>query len=1161
MDWLLFAVAIVFLAVCIFGGFVLLRRRRENLAQMEREAAAKQQPTAIVDLPTQMDADGNVIAGDPTPPRRQGVSGLVAVLAGMLATLLLVGGGWWLFTRLNARSPDQFVVLVAPFADGGAGATGRSVADELVRVLNTLDGDVTAVALEQAPPDLNSALALMQAEQADLLITGSVAPGALLDSESLLPQLIYQPTGIYAPNAWDGYAIRFALPRSFDLASAPINGRAVVPPFVQALALYSRGEVDPAFAQLGQLRTDYPALRAPLPHALRGNVLWARGFFTEAMAEYRLAIAEQADEPARLTNNLGAIMLDAGDPAARSAFAETIRILQNSDLGALRVNLALLAQREQRAADALSDLKQARNLLGPSVPLLTMLADAYRETGSLADADAALTQANGLLNADAARTPPTLRPMYRLQQQAVLDEQRTLLNLAQTIDAQGPLVWELEIAPIQPITEITSLRDQMRSAAERTNQAIVRWRQRATSDSAGFAGAGLTAAGQAERMEQQMMRQRYYEALIDIEVERARTLRGRSAVNRTFDSLFGGAAPLSEGITILRELNERLPNNAPLLVALGRAQRAANAFDEAEVQFTQAITLAPQQPEGYFGLGMIAQDRSNPALAAERFNAALAANANFFPARVQQANLSLAQGDWVSAATQYQALYEQRPGPRSAVALGQALRRSGPPGFPAAEAALLPYSTTHVAATIELARLYNDAGQPEAAINTYRAALTIDARNSTAAFELGERLRDQGDYRGAERALRDSLRFDDANIDARLALADLYQGPLNQPREAQRHYSIALDQGVRTTSQLVQIGDSLMAAGNPSQALRAFEAAAAQPDADISVQMRLSYAYRDTNRIAAAETSAQRVVTAVSADPGRTELYLEALVQLGELAQSQGNTAAAAGYFAQANQVNPQYIPALLGLGQTAGAQGSWAIAAGYFEQAVAQPAGASSPEAQLWHGEALLRIGDLSRAAGAYQTALTLKPDYPEAVFGLAQVRHAQGDRDGALATVEQAITLRAGYAEALLFQGKLLQEQGRYAEALTAYDASINANGNIAESRYWRGVLHIRNDNFDAALTDLGRAVQLQPIFPEAHYWLGRAYYAQGRTQQAYDAFRRAVDQNAQFVEAIFYVGQAAEDLGRRVDAISAYNTVISLDANGEWGQRAAVQLRRLG
>jgi tetratricopeptide (TPR) repeat protein len=1162
MDWLLFVVAAIFLAVCIYGGFVLLRRRRETLEQMQREAAASER---IIDLPKQTAADGEVIAGDLPPPtplhRRRGVAGFLVVLIGLLTTVLLLGGGLLLYERLTSRAPDRFVVLVAPFADGGDGSTGRSVAAELAQVLNQANDTVTAIPINEEPADSAAGLARVQAEGADLLIYGSVAPGALLDSATLQPLLIYQPSGAHGPNAWAGYTTRFAMPRSFVVADAPINGRAVLPRLIATLAAYSAGNADHAFDQFGLLIDDYPELNAQLPRALRGNVLWARGLETDAAAEYRLAIEAPGGEPARLMNNLGAILLDAGDPAARSAFAEAVRLLQNSDLGALRVNLALLAQREQRAVDALVELEQARNLLGPSTPLAVALADAYRDVGRLADAAASIAEAEAQLDRSGAQTPADLRPMYRLQQQAAVAEQQTLLGLAQELDAQGPIVWELEIAPLLPIRTITGLRDDMRAAAERSNLALTRWRQRSASDAAGFAGVGLVAAGQVERAEQQLLRQRYYEALLDIEVERTRGIRGRSAVNRTFDALFGGAAPLSESLTILRQLNAISPDSQPLLVALGRAQRAADALDDAEANFTRAVALAPQQPEGYFGLGMVALDRNNPVLAQDRFAAALAANPNFFPARIHDALLAQGRGDWATAAEQYQALYAQRPGPRSAVALGQSLRLSGPEGFTAAEQVLLPYSTTNVAATIELARLYHDAGQEDAAINTYRAALGVDRRSSTAAFELGERLEAREDYEGAREAYRDALRFDENNIDARLALAALYQGPLNQPREARRQYGIALDQGVRTTAQLVTIGDSLMASGNPTQAIRAYENAMSQLDVDISVGYKLAAAYLATDRLAAAAETAQRTLNAVAGDPARSELYRDTLIQLGTIAQRQDNPAAAAGYFAQANQLSPQHVPALLGLGQVAAAEGNWAVASGYFEQAVSQPAGAADPAAQLWHGEALLRIGDLPRAANAYTTALQLKPDYPEALLGLAQVRHAQGDREGALATVEQALAIRSSYAEAHLFKGKVLQELARYDAALAAYDASINANGNLAESRYWRGVLHIRNNNFDDAVRDLSRAVQIQPIFPEAHYWLGRAYFAQGQAEQAQNAFRRAIEQNNQFVEALFYSGQAAEDLGNRIDAISAYQTVIQLDGEGEWGQRARVQLNRLG
>ncbi|NTU78709.1 MAG: tetratricopeptide repeat protein [Chloroflexales bacterium] len=1156
MDTLPLLILLVILAAGFIGVLIFQRSRREGAGRPAQAAAE----SATIDMQTQ-DQNGATVASlpeEPEPPaplyRRRSAR---IVLAGLLA-LLALAGGTYVYSAWAARSPERFVVLVAPFADGGDGQTGRNVASELARLLDELThGAITAAVAPASPATPQAALELATAEGADLLIWGTVEPGSMLDSPTLSPRLIYNPTGPYAPNGWAGYMGRFAMPRSDPLTREPINGRAVLAPLVVALYDYSRGQPDLAATQLDRLLQDYPALSQALPRALRGNILWARGFSTEAANEYRLALAEPSDEQALLANNLGAILLDAGDPAALTALAEAVRLLDGRDLGELRANLGSLALREQRPHDAAVELEQARNLTPDSTPLLLDLAAAYRDSGRLDEAAATLEAASAQKRSDARLVPPAYRVMFNQRSEAAIAEQQALLSLARQLEAQGPVVWELEAARPLPADRIRPIRDQLSVAADTSQLEVAQWRRSAASESAALPGTDLVATGQAEQAERQVERQRYYQALIGAELER-----GGSQARDFFSALFSFGGSASPSLGILQPLLQVEPNNPALHQAIGRTQRLLGQLDAADQSYDRAISLAPQQPEGYFGKGMVAHDRGDPRRAAELYGQAIDRNGAFFPARVALSRLAEEGGDWPAAIAQRRALNETRPAPQSAVALAQALRHGGQAGWQEAEQILIPLSATSADAAIELGRLYNDAGRPEAAINAYNDALAIDRRSSTAAFELGETLARQGDYAAAERSLRDALSFDKTNIDAQLALADLYQGPLDKPSLADRAYREALAQGVRDPARLEAIGDAASTNRNVDQAIKAYsEALKWRPD-DPNLHFKLGTAYQARGRREAAAEEQRRVI-ALSENPATPELAAlraSALVALGDLARGGGNLAEANSYYGQALQIDGNRVPAQIGLGLSAVGQGNWGVAHGYFETAARLPGGAENPEAQFWLAESLLRRGDYVGATEHYQVALEQKKNFPEAYLGLAQTQYAQGNRDAALATVAIGLGQRPDYAEALLFKGKLLQEAGRFDEALAAYNRSIDANGSIAETQFRRGVLHIQKDNYDQAISDLSRAARLQPNFPEAAYWLGRAYYAQGRLDPALTAFRDAIRYNGNFAEAIFYSGLVAEDLGRTAEAISAYQTVLQIDSRSDLAARARAQLDRL-
>lgn len=1154
MEMLPLMALLALLAAGVAAALLFLQRRRAAARQ-----ARTAEPAPMLDMEVQDGTTVAALAAQPEPPPPWYRRPLVAMVAAAALVLAVLTGGTAIYDAWTARAPERYVVVVAPFADGGDGQSGRNVAGELVALLEqATGGQITAAVAASSPSTPQEALDLAVAEGSDLLIWGDVEPGAMLDSASLRPRLIYTPTGPYGPNGWDGYTGRFAMPRSYTLTTEPVNGQAVLAPLVVALYDYARGQPDLAYLGLERLLQDYPSLSAPLPRAVRGNILWARGFSSEAANEYRLALAGPSDEQALLANNLGAILQDAGDPGALTAYAEAVRLLEGRDLGELRANLGALALREQRPRDAAVELEQARNLMPDSLPLLLDLAAAYRDSGRLAEAAATLEAAGQQRAADARLVAPVYGTSYGQRSQAALDEQLALLDLARQLRAQGPVVWELEAARPQPAGVISPLRDRLSGAADRSDQAVNLWRRRSASESAAFPGTGLVATGQAERLERQAERQRYYQALVGSELERG----GRPQARDFFGALFRGQGVGSPSLATLEPLLAVEPNNPWLHLATGRTQRFLGQLDAADQSYDRAVSLAPQQPEGYFGKAMVAHDRSDLGRAAELFTLALDRNSAFFPARAELARLAEERGDWASAVAQRRAMLETRPGPASAVALAQALRLSGQPGWQEAEQILIPLVGSSAEAAIELGRLYNDAGRPDAALGAYRDALAVDPRSSAAAFELGETLAAQGDHAGAERSLRDALRFDETNLDARLALADLYQGPLNDPRRAEREYSAALAQGVADADRLTQIGDAARANSNLDQAIRAYsDALKLRPD-DAELHYRLGTTYHQRGRATAALEEQNRVI-ALTENPPTPELAAlraSALIALGDLARERGNLAEANSLYGQALQIDGNRVAAQLGLGLSAVGQGNWGVAHGYFETAAALPSGPENADAQFWLAESLLRRGDYFGATERYNAALGLRPNFPEAYLGLAQTAYGQGDRERALATVNSGLGQRPNFAEALLFKGKLLQEAGRFDEALAAYDQSIAANGRIAETHYRRGVLHIQDGRYDRAIDDLNQAARLQPNFPEAAYWLGRAYYAQGRLEPALNAFRDAIRYNANFTDAVFYSGLVAEDLGRTAEAISAYQTVIQIDARSDLAARARTQLDRL-
>lgn len=1105
----------------------------------------------------------------PTPSEPNGGADVRRWIGIGLIALLVLLVIWRLPVLVSARV-DQFVVLVAPFhdADGAVSQTGRSVAEQLARLLpERTGGQVVALTLDDPPAGPAEALQLLDERNADALVWGEVTPGGMLNQESLVPMLAYQPTGPFAPAAWDGYTARFALPRVYALSATPLNGEVIMPVLLGALSDYGAGRYDESLEALDHLLSNYPALSPALPQALRGNILWASGQYERAAEAYQgtgvmEAPATGASELALIANNLGVILFDAGRwPEATAAFQHATELLGDRDLGELRVNLALLALREGREAEAIRNIQPALELLEPSTMLLLHAAEAYRADGRFDDAQEAIQSARRLRAAAADAVPADLRALVDRHTQADVVEAQALLHLARMLGETGPLLWELQVA--EPVSEeqLGQVRGELDRAARETEELARLWARRSASlEAANQQVDGLVATGQSLRATVSARERRRWQAMVEVEIGQLDQREQRTGLAAFWDSLTRNRSPLWQGRRRLEELLQLREEDIDSAVLLGHALLIAGELDAAEERFAAAAMGDDRRPEPLYGLALVALERPAEPRAEqlERARALLTEsidrNQFYFPARRKLAEVAEEQGDWATAAEQRRWLADTRPSPENRLDLGRTLRLSGPASYAEAEEVLLPLANQGLAAAqVELSRLYVDYGDAAAAQVVLERAQAAAPDSAPIAYELGRVLEQRGMAEEAITQYASAATIDPQFADAHLALARIYA--VRASERAADHYRAALDAGASDPVVLKQIGMALIDDGQYEPATEAFRRAidaANLPDPE--AHYGLALAYLGTSRLVAAESEAQQALQLTE------EAYPAALAALGDIAFEQGDLALATRRYEEALEQDPQLVEALIGLGRVYATRGEWDLAQFQFQQAVA--ADPRSAAAHYWLGEALLRQGDLDAASAQFDAVLALRQRYPLAYYGIAQIEAARGQLEAADAALDQALALRPAFAEALLLRAKIYEQQGDLDRALAIYSATIDANEQMAEAFYRRALLHIRADRLREARSDLERAVREQPNFPEAHYWLGRTLLIDARPQPALEHFVLAIEQRGgAYPEARFYQGLAEEQLGRRDDAILSFQIALDQAEGSVWASEARAALARLG
>lgn len=117
-----------------------------------------------------------------------------------------------------------------------------------------------------------------------------------------------------------------------------------------------------------------------------------------------------------------------------------------------------------------------------------------------------------------------------------------------------------------------------------------------------------------------------------------------------------------------------------------------------------------------------------------------------------------------------------------------------------------------------------------------------------------------------------------------------------------------------------------------------------------------------------------------------------------------------------------------------------------------------TTDEAELAFQEAeRLTTVDREKAAAAYERAIELRPNYPEAYIGLARVLSDAGDLDGAKKAVNNARRLRPGIAEASAIEGRIHKENGEEQKAIAAFKrAIVEGRGFQPEANAGLGLLY---------------------------------------------------------------------------------------------------------
>lgn len=172
-----------------------------------------------------------------------------------------------------------------------------------------------------------------------------------------------------------------------------------------------------------------------------------------------------------------------------------------------------------------------------------------------------------------------------------------------------------------------------------------------------------------------------------------------------------------------------------------------------------------------------------------------------------------------------------------------------------------------------------------------------------------------------------------------------------------------------------------------------------------------------------------------------------------------------------------------------------------------------SWPENPILHADLGLFFsakGEHRKAAGAFQRALEIQPDFSAARNNLGKTYLQIGDNDKAIETLMPLIDGHYIYSTPqfpLFLLGRAHYNKNQYALARDYFQKAVTAEPQYVYAWVWLGRMHAITGDRDAAFAAFEKAVELSPEFADAHFYLAEAQLRTGEKKKALAGYRRVI------------------------------------------------------
>jgi tetratricopeptide (TPR) repeat protein len=405
-------------------------------------------------------------------------------------------------------------------------------------------------------------------------------------------------------------------------------------------------------------------------------------------------------------------------------------------------------------------------------------------------------------------------------------------------------------------------------------------------------------------------------------------------------------------------------------------------------------------------------------------------------------------------------------------------------------------------------------------------------------FENGSGLLKSGKYQEAIVEFRNAVQQDEKYGDARLKLAEAYEGAGN-PGAAFREYVRAADLLPANDDVQIKAATYLVLSGQFEDARTRIMTVIDRSPANANAQLVLGNALAGMKDL---DGAVRQIEGAIKLEPNSATYATLALVRM-----AQGNKELARAAYLKAVEVEPNSVNARLALASFHGSVGELVEAEASLKKALeiapkhplanrmaavfytlAGKSAAAEPYlktlAESGTPGAALQLADYYIQSARFADARTVLDRLAkdpmsanDAETRLAAIAYAQGDHKRAHDGVDGVIARAPAWVPALLLKARMLQAEGKLAEASQRALAATKADPNNAQTHYALGVLQAAQRQQKEAIASFNEVVRLNPkAAAQAQVYLSRLTLQQGDVEGAVQLATSALSNAPGFPEA---------------------------------------------